>query len=56
MPVPFTYYNGDLRDFIAKSIVIKDSLLKIVISNATETLVIELLKKDINIEKPTSIR
>ena len=42
MPDLFKYYEGELRDFIAEALNTKDTLLKRVISTATETLVEDL--------------
>lgn len=38
----FTYYEGELKDFIAKALITKDTLLKRVISTASQALVNDL--------------
>lgn len=47
----FTYYEGELKDFIAEALITKDTLLKRVISNATEALVSDLHNIGISIDE-----
>lgn len=47
----FAYYEGDLENFIAQSLITKDTLLKCVISTATESLVNDLLHIGIVIDE-----
>ena len=42
MNVLFKYYEGELKDFIAEALVTKDTLIKRVISPASERLVVDL--------------
>ena len=46
----FTYYEGELTDFIADALVTKDTLLKRVISAASETLISDLQDMGITID------
>ena len=51
MPDLFTYYEGELKDFIAEALITKDTLLKRVISTATESLVNDLQDMGITIDE-----
>ena len=47
----FTYYEGELKDFIAKALITKGTLLKRVISHASEALVEDLSERGILIDE-----
>lgn len=46
----FIYYEGELNDFIAEALVTKDTLLKRVISAASERLIYDLLDLGVSID------
>lgn len=46
----FTYYEGELKDFIAEALATKDTLLKRVISPASEALISDLQDMGITID------
>ena len=47
----FKYYEGELKDFIAEALVTKDTLIKRVISPASERLVVDLKSHGILIDQ-----
>ena len=51
MPDLFTYCEVELKDFIAEALITKDTLLKRVISTATESLVNDLQDMGITIDE-----
>ena len=46
----FSYYEGELDVFISESLIIKDTLLKRIISEVSDNLIKELKQKGIEID------
>ena len=47
----FSYYEGELDVFISESLIIKDTLLKRIISEVSDNLIKELKQKGIEAER-----